>query len=126
MVAIVPMPLRCKLHVTISERLARLLIGAIKAGVSSSQPDLFLCAIAWGWMCAEGAVGTYKVEKVLGRFATLLEFTRVRRRAESWPVVEEIMRSFLWMEVYCEEPMRKFWAAACGLAEGEGEAGESP
>ncbi|EXJ53924.1 hypothetical protein A1O7_09260 [Cladophialophora yegresii CBS 114405] len=114
---VVPMPLKTKLHAKIAEQLARILTRAIKVGVPSQHQGLFHCAVAWGWMCAEKAVGYRKREKLLGSFATLLEFTRVPRKPDSWPIVEEIMRSFLWMEAYCDEPGRKFWANACGQAE---------
>ena len=114
---VVPMPAKTKIHAKIAERLARILTCAVKAGIPSKQPDLFLCAIAWGWMCADQAVGYRKLDKLLGCFTTLLEFTVVRRKLESWPRVEGIMKSFLWLGTYCDEPGRKFWAGACEPAE---------
>ncbi|OCT46327.1 hypothetical protein CLCR_01154 [Cladophialophora carrionii] len=123
---VVPMPPRTTLHAKIAERLGCILTRAIKVGVHDQQPDLFHCAVAWGWMCAEKAVGYRKRDKLLGSFAMLLEFTRVPRKPESWPIVEEIMESFLWMEVYCEEPGRKFWASACAQVEEDYKGGESP
>ncbi|KIX94733.1 uncharacterized protein Z520_09423 [Fonsecaea multimorphosa CBS 102226] len=113
---VVPVPPRTKLQAKIAERLGRLLIKAVKVGIPREQPDLFLCAVAWGWMCTEQAVGYRKLDKLLGSFATLLEFAVVPRKPESWPKVEDSMKSFLWFETYCEEPARKFWAAACELA----------
>ncbi|KAJ9604789.1 hypothetical protein H2200_010904 [Cladophialophora chaetospira] len=121
---VVPMPPRSKLHAKIAERLSSILIRAVKLGVPGKQPDLFLCAVAWGWMCTEKAVGYRKLEKLLGSYTTLLEFTVVRRKPESWSTVENILKSFLWMDTYCEEPGRKFWAGACGLAEGENVIGQ--
>ncbi|KIW30994.1 uncharacterized protein PV07_02679 [Cladophialophora immunda] len=123
---VVPMPPATKLQAKIAERLGRLLIKAVKVGIPSQQPDLFLCAVAWGWMCTEQAVGYRKLEKLLGSFATLLEFATVQRKPDSWPIVEETMRSFLWFETYCEEPGRKFWVAACELAEEDIGAEEFP
>ncbi|EXJ72114.1 uncharacterized protein A1O5_04618 [Cladophialophora psammophila CBS 110553] len=123
---VVPMPPRTKLHAKIAERLRRLLVSAVKVGLPRQQPDLFFCAVAWGWMCTEKAVGYRKLEKLSGSFTTLLEFTEVRRKPDSWPIVEEIMKSFLWMEAYCEEPGRKFWAGACGQAEEDLKGEESP
>ncbi|KAH0837411.1 hypothetical protein FOPE_05018 [Fonsecaea pedrosoi] len=118
---IVPMPPRTMLQAKIASRLGRLLISAVKVGIPSRHADLFLCAVAWGWMCTDQAVGYRKRDKLLGSFATLLEFAVVPRKPESWPVVEEAMRSFLWFDTYCEEPGRKFWEAACEVVEEGGQ-----
>ncbi|OAP64276.1 hypothetical protein AYL99_00248 [Fonsecaea erecta] len=114
---VVPMPPRTKLQSKIAERLGRILVKAVKAGIPKEQPDLFLCAVAWGWMCTEQADGYRKRDKLLGSFATLLEFAAVQRTPESWPIVEETMRLFLWFETYCDEPGRKFWVDACEMAD---------
>jgi len=116
--AIVPMPPESKLQERLAERIERILHAAVGLAIPAKHPELFLCAVGWGFMCAHKAVGHRKLGKLLRTLVGFLEYQDVvKLELTSWPVVADVMTSFLWMESYCDEPGRKFWACVCGIAQ---------
>ncbi|KAJ9609466.1 hypothetical protein H2200_005793 [Cladophialophora chaetospira] len=116
--AVVPMPAENKLHNRLAEQLERSLHDAVELEVPGRHSDLFLCAIGWAFMCAHKAVGYRKLGRLLRTLVGFLEQQDlVLLDVKQWPTVADIMKSFLWLDSYCEEPGRKFWACACGIAQ---------
>lgn len=115
---IVPMPPEKGLHGKIAKRLESIILSAVELGIHTKHPDLFLCAIGWGFMCAHKAANSRKLGTLLRSFVKLLQLqTLIELKPDMWPMVAVLMKSFLWMGVYCDEPGRKFWACACGIAD---------
>ncbi|OCT51412.1 hypothetical protein CLCR_08358 [Cladophialophora carrionii] len=116
--AIVPMLPETKIHERLAERIERILHDAVELAIPARHPELFLCAVGWGVMCAHKAVGLRKLGKLLRSFVAFLEYQdMVKLQSDEWPAVVDVMKSFLWLDSYCEEPGQKFWACACGIAE---------
>ena len=115
--AIVPMPSEDQIHSKLATKLERILHIALRVGIPASDPELFLCAVGWAFMCAHKAVQRPKLGRLLKTLMRFLECQElVRLEVWEWAKVEGVMKSFLWLENYCEEPGRKFWACACGIA----------
>ncbi len=116
--AIVPMPSESKLSGIMADKIERILHNAIELGIAAKHPDLFFCAIGWAFMCAHKSIGHRKLGKLLRTLVGFLEYQDlVLLEAKEWLTVVDIMKSFLWLETYCEEPGRKFWTCACGIAQ---------
>ena len=116
--AVVPMPSDSKLSTIIADKIERILHTAIELAIPAKHPDLFLCAIGWAFMCAHKSVGNRKLGKLLRTLVGFLECQDlVMLEEKEWPTVADFMKSFLWLESYCDEPGRKFWLCACGIAQ---------
>jgi hypothetical protein len=116
--AVVPMPPESKLHGRITAKLNRLLHKAVQTPIPSTHGDLFLCAIGWAFMCAHKAIGHRSLGKLLTGYVDLLEYQEVVKLDNSeWQAVTDVMKSFLWLDSYCDGPGQKFWACACGIAQ---------
>ena len=79
------------------------------------HPDLFLSAVIWGGMCAQSTAVASQDHELLGTFVDFLQFAAVKVEIHAWPLVSGIMKSYLWLEIDCEEPGQKFWAYASDL-----------
>jgi hypothetical protein len=118
--AIVPMSPEHKIHTKLTDKFDRILRSAVELGIPAKHSDLFLCAVGWAFMCAHKAIGRRKLGKLLRMLVGFLEYQDLVRLDNSqWPTVEDVMNSFLWLDSYCEEPGRKYWACACGIAQKE-------
>ena len=116
--AVVPMPAENEIHSLLAGKLERVLHDAVELEIPAKHPDLFLCSIGWAFMCAHQAVDHRKLGKLLRTLVGFLEYQDlVMLEVKQWPTVADIMKSFLWLESYCEESGRKFWACACGIAQ---------
>ncbi|EXJ58433.1 hypothetical protein A1O7_05858 [Cladophialophora yegresii CBS 114405] len=116
--AIVPMLPESKIHERLADKIERVLHDAVELAIPARHPELFLCVVGWGFMCAHKAVRSGKLGKLLRSFVAFLEYQDVvKLQADEWPAVADVMKSFLWLDAYCEEPGQKFWACACGLAQ---------
>jgi hypothetical protein len=116
--AIVPMLPENKIHDRLADKIERILHGAVELAIPARHPELFLCVVGWGFMCAHKACGHRKLGKLLQSFVGFLEYQDVvKLESNEWPAVADVMKSFLWLDSYCEEPGQKFWACACGIAQ---------
>ena len=105
------------LYERIANRLQHALTLAVDAGSSNGvchmHPDLFLAATIWGGICAQRMPSSSQSEQLLQYFSNSLGSAAVKIAPHAWSIVAGIMKTYLWLDVDCDEPGQQFWTYAC-------------
>jgi hypothetical protein len=117
----VPMPLKSKVHERIANTINDILNRAVATLIHIQHPEVFLTTLAWGFMCAHKATSHPDLGGLLRNLLGHLEMTTMELHVDRWDEVSDIMRGFLWLDSFCDESGRKFWACACGMAKAKRE-----